>query len=159
MTVTRYLSVALLLGAIGCQPGAPVAGPSSATPPAAASSPEAEMAAETIDPAVIRSEMAKLDEADRTRAMAQGYCVVSKEPLGSMGIPIKVSIADGRSLFVCCKGCSELVESKPDEMFARLPELEERTKREKPAGEEPAAATTTPPTEAAAPTEPAAAPQ
>ena len=76
-----------------------------------------------------------------------------------MGVPVKVSLEDGRSVFICCKGCEELVRSKPDEMFARLPELEERTKKEKPAGDEPAAAKDPAAEEPAAPVAPAAAPQ
>src|SRR5688572_25398196 len=50
--------------------------------------------------------MAKLSPEDRAKAEAQKICPVSKEPLGSMGEPIKVTV-DGRSLFVCCEGCVE----------------------------------------------------
>lgn len=135
MPLSRRLICGLILVCAGCQQATPPAPPAGSTAEVAVE----EMHAEKIDPAVVRAEMAKLDEADRSKAMAQGYCVVSREPLGSMGVPVKVSLDDGRSVFICCKGCEELVRSKPDEMFARLPELEERTKKEKPAGDEPAA--------------------
>jgi len=149
----------LILVFAGCQQATPPA-PSAGSPAEVAVE---EMHSEKIDPAVIRAEMAKLDDTDRPKAMAQGYCVVSREPLGSMGVPVKVSLEDGRSVFICCKGCEELVRSKPDAMFARLPELEERTKKEKPAGDEPVAAPAEPKepaTEAPAePASPAAAPE
>lgn len=155
MPFSRRVIYGLILVSAGCQQATPPA-PSSGSPAEVAVH---EMHSEKVDPAVVRAEMAKLDDADRQKAMAQGYCVVSREPLGSMGVPVKVSLEDGRSVFICCKGCEELVRSKPDEMFARLPELEERTKKEKPAGDEPAAAKDPAAEEPAAPVAPAAAPQ
>jgi YHS domain-containing protein len=63
--------------------------------------------------------MAELSEADRAAALAQKVCPVSGEPLGAMGTPIKVS-ADGREIFLCCKGCKEKFEANPQEYFAKL---------------------------------------
>ena len=48
--------------------------------------------------------MAKLLPEDRAKVEAQKICPVSKEPLGSMGTPIKVTV-EGRDVFVCCEAC------------------------------------------------------
>lgn len=158
MSKLRSLMLGLLVvAACGCQPGTPAVAPSQKVQESA----ETDMHSETVDPAVIRAEMAKLGEADRELALKQGYCVVSREPLGSMGVPLKVTLDDGRSVFICCKGCEELVRSKPEDMLARVPDLEARTQREHPAGDasaatpsesNPATATDAAPAEAKSPT-------
>ena len=48
--------------------------------------------------------IAILPESEQEAALRQRICPVTGEPLGSMGKPIKVTVA-GRSLFVCCQGC------------------------------------------------------
>jgi hypothetical protein len=50
--------------------------------------------------------MAKLSAEDRAQTEAQKLCSVSKEPLDSMGEPIKV-IVDEKSIFVCCESCAD----------------------------------------------------
>ena len=52
----------------------------------------------------IERELAKLSQGDRELALTQKICLVSGEPLGSMGLPIKVTVK-GREAFVCCEGC------------------------------------------------------
>ena len=47
---------------------------------------------------------AKQKETDRLLIAAQEICPVTGEPLGSMGGPVKAT-ADGRTVFLCCKGC------------------------------------------------------
>ena len=55
--------------------------------------------------AKIKSAMGKLPDADRRLAEAQKICPVRKDsPLGSMGVPIKLTIQD-QPVFLCCKGC------------------------------------------------------
>ncbi len=90
------------------------------------SKPAAVQDADTTDSAVneepqseIDRELAKLSDADRTLAEAQKVCPVSEEPLGSMGAPIKVTVA-GRSLLVCCEGCVKDAKKNFDEYFAKL---------------------------------------
>jgi hypothetical protein len=121
--VLATLSGLALLGA-GCQ---------QATPPAEPAVTEMSHAdhADTVDPAVVAAEMAKLSPEDREQAILQGYCVVSREPLGSMGIPLKVSVEGEKSVFVCCEGCEEMVRSNPEKMLARLPELQARVKADR----------------------------
>lgn len=63
--------------------------------------------------------LAKLSPADRQKAEAQKMCPVSDEPLGSMGVPIKVT-AKGQEVFLCCKGCQKDFEADPDKYLAKL---------------------------------------
>ena len=64
-------------------------------------------------------ELASLSADDKALALKQIACPVSGEHLGSMGAPIKVS-AEGKSFFICCKGCNEEVKEKPKEVVAKL---------------------------------------
>jgi len=63
--------------------------------------------------------MADLSPDDRALAESQKICPVSGEPLGAMGVPIKVDV-NGRSVFICCEGCREELLAKPDEYLAKL---------------------------------------
>ncbi len=60
--------------------------------------------------AKIQAELAKLSPEDRELASAQETCPISHELLGTMGVPIKVTV-DGQSLFVCCAGCEDELEA------------------------------------------------
>lgn len=118
---------ALSLAGCGSEPAKPV---ESANPPAAvapgeaAAKPAAAPAAPAAKPVALnaeeKAEIAKLaDKADQDAALAQAKCPVSGEPLGSMGVPIKLT-AEGKSLFVCCKGCTKDFEKDPKAVFAKL---------------------------------------
>ncbi|MEK6238537.1 MAG: efflux RND transporter periplasmic adaptor subunit, partial [Planctomycetales bacterium] len=48
--------------------------------------------------------LSKLSEKDRRLAENQRICPVTKMALGSMGAPPKVDV-NGRTVFICCKGC------------------------------------------------------
>lgn len=52
-------------------------------------------------------------------ALKQAVCPVSDEPLGSMDMPVKV-VAEGKTLYVCCKGCTKEVEADPKAFLAKL---------------------------------------
>ena len=71
------------------------------------------------DAAAIAEAMAKLSPEDRALAEKQKVCLVAKEPLGSMGTPIKVE-HDGEVAFLCCSGCKEAFEADPDKFLAAL---------------------------------------
>ena len=75
----------------------------------------------TVEPGQsdVERELAKLPEEDRELALSQKVCPVTGELLGSMGVPIKVTV-DGRSLFICCEGCEEEVKKNFDEYVAKL---------------------------------------
>ncbi|MGN6546160.1 MAG: efflux RND transporter periplasmic adaptor subunit, partial [Aureliella sp.] len=65
------------------------------------------------------AQIAKLPPDDQTLAKQQVLCPVTKEPLGSMGKPLKVSI-DGDSVFVCCKGCVKAAEANAAETLEQV---------------------------------------
>jgi hypothetical protein len=72
---------------------------------------------------------AKLSADDRVLAEAQGYCVVSGEPLGSMGAPLKVMVKD-QTVWICCAGCESAAESGGDETLAKAEEYKTRVQTE-----------------------------
>jgi YHS domain-containing protein len=63
--------------------------------------------------------LAQLSPADRALAEKQAICPVTGEPLGSMGTPIKLTVA-GRTVFICCAGCEEELRKEPEKYFAKL---------------------------------------
>lgn len=67
----------------------------------------------------IENAMARLSPADRQAAARQRTCPVTGEPLGSMGVPIKVRVK-GQDVFVCCAGCKDAVLDEPDKFLAKL---------------------------------------
>jgi hypothetical protein len=72
--------------------------------------------------AKIEAALAQLDPADRERALEQKYCAVqTKNRLGSMGKPIKLTIKD-ESVFLCCEGCEKEAKKDPDKTLARVEE-------------------------------------
>lgn len=93
----------------------------------------AHTAARTNDEAFIRANLAQLNPEDRALAEAQGHCAVEpKNPLGSMGVPIKVTLKD-QPVFLCCDGCEVRARAHADRTLARAQQLkEERTKRPAP---------------------------
>ena len=60
--------------------------------------------------------VAKATQADAKAVAALGTCPVSKEDLGSMGGPLKVT-RDGKSTFICCKGCLKQIQANPDKFL------------------------------------------
>src|SRR5262249_36569789 len=62
--------------------------------------------------AVDTSGLKDLDEADRKLAELQKVCPVSRNPLGSMGKPYKMTVK-GRVIFLCCDGCKDEVDKDP----------------------------------------------
>ncbi len=61
----------------------------------------------------------KLPATEQTLALSQGVCPVSGEHLGAMDAPVKVS-AEGKSFFLCCKGCKKEVDANPKDVLAKL---------------------------------------
>jgi Cu(I)/Ag(I) efflux system membrane fusion protein len=60
----------------------------------------------------------KLPPGDRQAAMAQRICPVSGGALGSMGVPMKVTLK-GRSVFLCCPACVEKAKEHPEEILEK----------------------------------------
>lgn len=70
--------------------------------------------------------LAKLSPEDRRLAEEQGFCPETEQPLGSMGVPIKLLIK-GQPVFICCKGCED-VREHPDQTLAKVTELKAKAK-------------------------------
>ncbi|GAC1474522.1 MAG: hypothetical protein NVSMB9_25040 [Isosphaeraceae bacterium] len=66
------------------------------------------------------AEVKKLPANEQDAALAQVVCPVSDEHLGTMGVPIKVS-AEGKTFYLCCKGCKKEVDAHPKDVLAKLP--------------------------------------
>lgn len=66
------------------------------------------------------AELAKLSPADQTLARAQKLCPITSEPLGSMGVPARVEV-QGRTVFLCCKGCEGELRAHPQKYLPKLP--------------------------------------
>ena len=104
-----------------------------ATPPAAdmpkgdtAAEPPAETKGEAAAAAAAASlsdeevaEIKKLPAGEAELALTQMVCPVSDEKLGSMGMPLKVT-AEGRTFYLCCKGCNQEVKDNPAAVVAKL---------------------------------------
>ena len=72
----------------------------------------------------IASELAKLSPEDRALAEQQKICPVAGEPLGSMGVPVKLNVA-GRDVFICCAACEESLREEPEKYFSKLDNREQ----------------------------------
>ena len=109
--LTRWACM-LALGVAGCQkPASKPAGQGGDTGQSGA----AEASAEDK----IAKALAELSAEDRAAAEKQKVCPVSGEPLGAMGAPIKLTVAD-REVFICCKGCQGDLEADPEKFLAKL---------------------------------------
>lgn len=67
----------------------------------------------------VSAEFAKLPAADRALAEKQKVCPVTGAPLGSMGLPTKVTLK-GRTVFLCCGGCEKKLNKDADKYLAKL---------------------------------------
>lgn len=70
--------------------------------------------------------LAKLPADDRSRAEAQRVCPVTGEPLGSMGVPVKLTLK-GEAVFVCCSGCQGKAEADPGKTLKAVADAKARS--------------------------------
>lgn len=82
--------------------------------------PSADAAVKLTDEEVASIKELPADE--QPAALAQAVCPVSDEHLGSMGAPIKVT-AEGRTFYLCCKGCQKDVKEDAKAVIAKLDKL------------------------------------
>jgi hypothetical protein len=69
----------------------------------------------------IEAPVEKLSAEDEEQLIAkQKICPVTDEPLGSMGKPVRV-VLEGRSVYLCCKGCEAELRRDPKTYLAKLP--------------------------------------
>lgn len=67
--------------------------------------------------------LAKLSPEDRKLAASQRFCpVLSDSRIGSMGVPIKITV-NNQSVFVCCNGCSKSAAKNADATLKKVAEF------------------------------------
>jgi membrane fusion protein, copper/silver efflux system len=77
----------------------------------------------------IRAALARLSPADRQLAEQQRTCAILKDSrLGSMGTPIKLTLAN-ETVFLCCTGCKSQAMAEPEKTAARAKELKMKGKQ------------------------------
>lgn len=69
----------------------------------------------------IREGVFKSTLADADAIAAQKTCPVMDEPLGGMGVPLKVAVK-GKAVYICCAGCAKKLRAEPDRFLAKLDE-------------------------------------
>jgi hypothetical protein len=117
--MTCLLALAVTLPGCGGRTSGPVE--EDTTPASAeAATPEQE--------ARIKANLARLNEDDRLAAETQRYCAVqSRSRLGSMGVPVKITLKnrDGeeQEVFLCCAGCEKGARKDEAGTAARVDEL------------------------------------
>ena len=60
--------------------------------------------------------------ADAAAIGAQKICLVLDEPLGGIGVPMKVDV-NGKAVYICCAACSKKLAAFPDEYLAKLTQM------------------------------------
>jgi hypothetical protein len=77
--------------------------------------------------AAIQANLAKLSPEDRKSAEAQKFCAIqTKNRLGSMGTPVKITVK-GKPVFLCCNMCVSKAQAEPDKTLASVADLKEQT--------------------------------
>lgn len=74
--------------------------------------------AEPLDDKVLEA-LAALSPEKKEAAIRQEICPVTKMALGSMGTPPQVDV-EGKSVFICCKGCERRLLDTPDRYLINL---------------------------------------
>tara|TARA_E500000305_G_scaffold10835_1_gene7388 strand:- start:2843 stop:5050 length:2208 start_codon:yes stop_codon:yes gene_type:complete len=69
----------------------------------------------------------ELSEEDQKLAKEQIFCPVTEMPLGSMGVPLKVTTNE-QNMLICCEGCRERVQNEPDKYLAKIDQLKKKSK-------------------------------
>jgi hypothetical protein len=134
MRYTTALLIAAVLAAAGCTEDKSTKVAQTTATATAAGATTAKATAATTGAAKseedeIKDNLAKLSPEDRALAEKQKFCVEqTDERLGSMGVPIKLTIK-GEPVFICCGGCKKSVEKDPDKALAKAKELREKNSK------------------------------
>ena len=100
-------------------------------PAVAATTKHPKVAEEPAKTSEVDANLAKLSPEDRKLAEAQKVCVESDEPLGAMGVPIRILVKD-QPVFLCCDHCKGAALKDPDKTLAKLERIKsEATKPQK----------------------------
>ena len=90
----------------------------SSSPPVVQSSSRDRVAAVVLSAEDIEN-INQLPEEDRQPAKAQAVCPVTGGPLGSMGMPVKITLR-GKTVYLCCEGCIGKAQQDPDGILKKL---------------------------------------
>lgn len=66
-----------------------------------------------------RENIAKLSPDDQQAATKQAVCPISGDPLGAMGMPVKIDL-DGHPVFLCCEDCRADAVKQKDQVLKKL---------------------------------------
>jgi membrane fusion protein, copper/silver efflux system len=101
--------------------GGPVAG--TARDATIASQPSKTAETSTVNkedvPESVNENLAQLPPEDQKMAAEQKYCPITGLRLGSMGVPVKITLK-GRPVFLCCPGCVEEAKKAPDKTLNKI---------------------------------------
>jgi hypothetical protein len=87
-------------------------------------------------PEEIAAARGQLDAADRALADEQEWCAVAKKQrLGSMGVPVKVTV-NGTAVLLCCGQCEKKALADPEKTLASLEANRRRAAEERAGGKE-----------------------
>jgi len=103
--------------------GGPQSG-SGSPPPITQKGSRDKVATAKLPTAVVPSEediknIKQLPDEDRQPAKAQAICPVTGAALGSMGVPVKITLR-GKPVYLCCKGCIGKAKRDPEGMLKKL---------------------------------------
>jgi Cu(I)/Ag(I) efflux system membrane fusion protein len=70
----------------------------------------------------IKTNLAKLPPQDQKLAAQQKFCPITGLLLGSMGVPVKITL-QGQPVFLCCPGCVDEANKDPDKTLKKVAEL------------------------------------
>jgi multidrug efflux pump subunit AcrA (membrane-fusion protein) len=73
----------------------------------------------------VKAMLAKLSPEDRRLAEDQGFCPETEQPLGAMGMPVKITV-NAQPVFLCCQSCEDEAREHPGQTLARIAELKAR---------------------------------
>jgi hypothetical protein len=100
----------------GTSGGTKAESPQAVTTPSAAS---ADISAKAL------ANIEKLPPEDQKLAKEQRLCPITNQPLGSMGVPVVISL-EGQKVFLCCPGCIEEAKKDPEKTLKKVAELKKK---------------------------------
>jgi hypothetical protein len=77
--------------------------------------------------AKVKAMLAKLSPEDRQLAEEQGFCPESERPLGTMGVPVKITV-NAQPVFVCCQSCEDDAKAHADQTLTKVADLKAKAK-------------------------------
>jgi membrane fusion protein, copper/silver efflux system len=73
----------------------------------------------------VKANLAKLSPEDQKLAAQQKFCPITGLLLGSMGVPVKITLKD-QPVFLCCPGCVDEAKKDPDKTLKKIDELKSK---------------------------------